>query len=74
MPLAKDLTTPKPQTEWTTTEVDKVLLNTKAKLFIKNVWSRENNIHSLLPPYSILYILHMITWVHRFSFHTIQVL
>ncbi|GAU46301.1 hypothetical protein TSUD_283270, partial [Trifolium subterraneum] len=35
VPLAKDSTNPKPQAEWTTTEADRVLLNTKAKLFIK---------------------------------------
>ncbi|GAU50421.1 hypothetical protein TSUD_184430 [Trifolium subterraneum] len=41
VPLAKDSTNPKPQAEWTTTEADRVLLNTKAKLFIKSVLCRE---------------------------------
>ncbi|CAJ2665549.1 unnamed protein product [Trifolium pratense] len=40
-PLAKDSTTPKPQAEWTTTEADRVLLNTKAQLFIKSALCRE---------------------------------
>ncbi|GAU35952.1 hypothetical protein TSUD_147370 [Trifolium subterraneum] len=41
VPLAKDSTNPKPQAEWTTTEADRVLLNTKAKLFIKSALCRE---------------------------------
>ncbi|GAU40502.1 hypothetical protein TSUD_189840 [Trifolium subterraneum] len=41
VPLAKDSTNHKPQAEWTTTEADRVLLNTKAKLFIKSVLCRE---------------------------------
>ncbi|XP_045791421.1 uncharacterized protein LOC123886125 [Trifolium pratense] len=40
-PLAKDSITPKPQAEWTTTEADRVLLNTKAQLFIKSALCRE---------------------------------
>jgi hypothetical protein len=41
VPLAKDTTTPKTQGEWSTQEADRVLLNTKAKLFIKSAMSRE---------------------------------
>ncbi|GAU10443.1 hypothetical protein TSUD_419200 [Trifolium subterraneum] len=41
VPLAKDSTNHKPQAEWTTTEADRLLLNTKAKLFIKSVLCRE---------------------------------
>ncbi|GAU39253.1 hypothetical protein TSUD_397000 [Trifolium subterraneum] len=41
VPLAKDSTNPKPQAEWTTIEADRVLLNTKAKLFIKSALCRE---------------------------------
>jgi hypothetical protein len=40
-PLTKDTNTAKPQAEWTTTEADRVLLNTKAKLFIKCALCRE---------------------------------
>jgi hypothetical protein len=40
-PTVKDSFTPKPQLEWTTTESDRVLLNTKAKLFIKSALCRE---------------------------------
>jgi hypothetical protein len=41
MPLVKDSDTTKPQAEWTTTEADRVLLNTKAKLYIKYTLCRE---------------------------------
>ncbi|GAU36116.1 hypothetical protein TSUD_374770 [Trifolium subterraneum] len=41
VPLAKNSKNPKPQAEWTTTEADRVLLNTKAKLFIKSALCRE---------------------------------
>ncbi|KAK2452137.1 gag-protease polyprotein [Trifolium repens] len=41
VPLMKDTTTPKTQGEWSTQEADRVLLNTKAKLFIKSAMSRE---------------------------------
>ncbi|GAU49443.1 hypothetical protein TSUD_407350 [Trifolium subterraneum] len=41
VPLAKDSTNPKPQVEWSTQEADRVLLNTKAKLFIKSALCRE---------------------------------
>ncbi|CAJ2651723.1 unnamed protein product [Trifolium pratense] len=40
-PLVKDSFTPKPQLEWTTQESDRVLLNTKAQLFIKSALCRE---------------------------------
>ncbi|KAK2362327.1 hypothetical protein QL285_087400 [Trifolium repens] len=40
-PLVEDTTTPKPQSEWLTAEADWVLLNTKAKLFIKCALCRE---------------------------------
>ncbi|GAU17216.1 hypothetical protein TSUD_178470 [Trifolium subterraneum] len=40
-PLVKDSFTPKPQLEWTTQESDRVLLNTKAKLFLKSALCRE---------------------------------
>jgi hypothetical protein len=39
--LVKDSTTPKTPGEWSTQEADRVLLNTKAKLFIKSAMSRE---------------------------------
>ncbi|MCH79420.1 phytoalexin-deficient 4-2 protein, partial [Trifolium medium] len=42
-PPAKDSITPKPQEEWTTQESDRVLLNTKAKLFIKSALNREEH-------------------------------
>jgi hypothetical protein len=41
VPFVKDTTSPKPQAEWLTAEVDRVLLNTKAKLFIKCALCRE---------------------------------
>ncbi|KAK2354753.1 gag-protease polyprotein [Trifolium repens] len=41
VPLVKDSTTPKTPGEWSTQEADRVLLNTKAKLFIKSAMSRE---------------------------------
>ncbi|MCH82548.1 hypothetical protein A2U01_0003357 [Trifolium medium] len=40
-PTVKDSFTPKPQLEWTTAESDRVLLNTKAKLFIKSALCRK---------------------------------
>jgi hypothetical protein len=40
-PLKDATTDAKPQAEWTTTEADRVLLNTKAKLFIKCALCRE---------------------------------
>jgi hypothetical protein len=39
----KDRIGPKPQVEWTTQESDRVLLNTRAKLFIKCALSREEH-------------------------------
>ncbi|MCH79648.1 phytoalexin-deficient 4-2 protein [Trifolium medium] len=42
-PPAKDSTTPKPQEDWTIQESDRVLLNTKAKLFIKSALNREEH-------------------------------
>ncbi|KAK2380399.1 hypothetical protein QL285_068099 [Trifolium repens] len=40
-PLKDATTDAKPRAEWTTTEADRVLLNTKAKLFIKCALCRE---------------------------------
>ncbi|XP_058768839.1 uncharacterized protein LOC131642630 [Vicia villosa] len=41
VPYVRDTTTPKPQAEWLTAEADRVLLNSKAKLFIKCALCRE---------------------------------
>ncbi|PNX73781.1 phytoalexin-deficient 4-2 protein, partial [Trifolium pratense] len=41
VPLVKDSTTPKTKDEMTTQEADRVLLNTKAQLFIKSALCRE---------------------------------
>ncbi|MCI20136.1 zinc knuckle family protein, partial [Trifolium medium] len=42
-PPAKDSTKPKTPKEWTTQEYDRVLLNTRAKLFIKCALNREEH-------------------------------
>ncbi|XP_045791661.1 uncharacterized protein LOC123886384 [Trifolium pratense] len=42
-PPAKDSTTPRTSDQWTTQESDRVLLNTRAKLFIKSALNREEH-------------------------------
>jgi len=41
IPVKKDTTEPKPQAEWLSEEASRVLLNSKAKLFIKSALCRE---------------------------------